>query len=246
MLEGLDEGQGVADGGQEHVAARLVGLGLQGEADVVALVDGVLAEDVEGFLEAVERRAEVLGAIDLGTLAATPEDVRLGAQLGGQVEVAHDLAQREAADVAVVGGEGAVLEDRVREQVGGQHRRHQAGLVEGFPEAADVLVPGAVVGAEGDEVIVVEGDAPGAQLGEVVDGLDRVERRARGIAEGIAGLVAHGPEPEAELVGRRWLIVGHRGPPPVPPRGGAPGGYVHRAVAPPRSPRPATGVPSPR
>src|SRR5690349_9675848 len=53
-LQALDERQGVADGGQQDVAARLVRLGLDGEADVVPLGGDVLAEQVEGLLHAVE------------------------------------------------------------------------------------------------------------------------------------------------------------------------------------------------
>ena len=200
----------MADGGQEHVAARLVGLRLEREPKGVALVDGVLAEDVEGFLEAVEGSREILRRIDLGALAAAPEDVGLGAQLGRQVEVAHDLAQREAADVTIVGGEGAVLEDRVAEQVRGEHGRDHAGLLEGLLEAPDVLRARGIVRAEGDEVVVVEGDAPGAQLGQAIDGLDGVHVRPGGVTEGIAGLPPDGPEAEAELVGGCGLVVGHR------------------------------------
>ena len=47
-----------------------------------------------------------------------------------------------------------------------------------------------VVTAERDEVVVVEGDAVGAELGEPVHGLDRVERRAGRVAERVAGLPA--------------------------------------------------------
>ena len=54
-LEGLDERQRVADRRQQDVAARLVGLGLDREPQVVALVGDVLAEEVEGLLVAVER-----------------------------------------------------------------------------------------------------------------------------------------------------------------------------------------------
>ena len=94
------------------------------------------AEHVEALAVAVERGADVLGRVDLGALAAAPEHVRLRAELGGQVEVAHHLAQREAAHVAVVAGERAVLEHRVGEQVGGHHRHDHAGLVERLLEAA--------------------------------------------------------------------------------------------------------------
>ncbi len=127
----------------------------------------------------------------------------------GQVHIAHDLAQREAAHIAVVRGERAVLEDRMREQVGGQHRRLHARLVEGVLEASDVLLTSAFLGAEGDEVVVVEGDAVGAEVGQSVDRLDRIERRTRGVPERVASPVAHGPQPERELVGWRGLVVAH-------------------------------------
>ena len=104
-LQALDEREGVADGGQQDVAARLVGLGLDREAQVVALLGDVLAEEVEGLLHPVEGGAHVLGGAGLGALAAAPGDVDLGAQLGGEVDVADGLAQGVAADVAVVGGE---------------------------------------------------------------------------------------------------------------------------------------------
>src|SRR6185436_7028941 len=68
-------------------------------------------------------------------------------------------------------------------------------------EAADVPVPLARGRAEGNQVVVVEGDAGSAPLGELVDGLDRVEGLARGVAEGIAALPADGPEAEGEAVG---------------------------------------------
>ena len=58
----------------------------------------------------------------------------------------------------------------------------------------------AVVAAERDQVVVVEGDAVRAELGQPVHRLDRVERRPGGVAERVAGLPADGPEAEGELV----------------------------------------------
>ena len=209
VLQRLDEGERVSDRREEHVAAGLVRLRLEREAEAVSLVDDVPAEEVERFLETVERGAEVLGRVGLRTLASSPEHVRAGPQLGGEVDVAHDLADREAADVAVVAREGAVLEDRMREQVRREHRRHEPGRRERVLEAADVLVSSGVIRAERDEVVVMEGDAPRAELGEPIDGLDRVEVRPRGVPEGIARLPAHRPHPEAELVGRRRGVISH-------------------------------------
>ena len=77
-------------------------------------------------------------------------------------------------------------------------------------------VAGGVVDAERDQVVVVEGDAVRAALGEPVHGLDRVERGPGRVTERVAGLPAHRPEAEGELVraGRRGL----RRPSGVPSR----------------------------
>ena len=99
VLQLGDEREGVADRRQQDVAARLVGLRLDREAQVVALVDDVLAEEVEGLLHPIERDGGVLGRAVLRTLAAAPGDVHLGAQVRGEVDVAHHLAQGEPADV---------------------------------------------------------------------------------------------------------------------------------------------------
>ena len=55
----------------------------------------------------------------------------------------------------------------------------------------------------GDEVLVVQADAPGAELGELAHGVDGVERLARRPAERVAPGIADGPEPEREAVLRR-------------------------------------------
>ena len=60
------------------------------------------------------------------------------------------------------------------------------------------------------EIVVVEAHAVRAELGEVVHGVDRIERRARLVAEGVTTPVADGPEPEGEVVvGLRLVRVGH-------------------------------------
>ena len=47
LVEGTDEGQRVPDRGQQDVPARLVGLGLDGEPQVVPVVADIPAERVE-------------------------------------------------------------------------------------------------------------------------------------------------------------------------------------------------------
>ena len=200
VRELVDEGQRVPDGGQQDVAAGLVGLGLDREAEVVALVEDVVAEQVEGLAVAVERGLHVLGRPRLGTLAPAPGHEHLRAELGGEVHLVEGLADREAADVAVVVGEAAVAEDRVREQVGRHHRDHQAGLLERLAERRQPREPLGGRGAERDDVVVVEGDAVRAQVGEPVHRLRRVERRPDGAPEDVDALPAHGPQAEREAV----------------------------------------------
>ncbi len=115
--------------GSRMSAAGLVGLGLDGETDVVALFGDVVAEQVDGLAVALERLADVLRGVVLGALAAAPHDEGLRTELGGEVEVAQHLAQRETTHLAVVRGESAVLEDGGREEVGGHHRRDDAGVL---------------------------------------------------------------------------------------------------------------------
>ena len=56
----------------------------------------------------------------------------------------------------------------------------------------------------------MEVDAVGAELGEAVHRLDRVERRADLVAERIAAAVADGPQAEREaVVRRRGVRVAH-------------------------------------
>ena len=192
-----------ADGRQQDVAARLVRLGLDGEPNVVAVVDRVLRQHVDALGVARERRPDVLGRVGLGAFAPTPEHVGLRAEFDGKVEVAHDLAQCVAANRAVVAGEATVLEHRVGEQVGGRHRHDEASFGERVLEPSDVLLAIRVTAPERDQVIVVERHTVSTELGEPVHGLDRVEGGPGRVAERVARLPAHSPEPEGEAVLRR-------------------------------------------
>ena len=190
----------MADSRQQDVAARLVGLGLDGKTHGIAAVEHVGAQSVDGLLHAVEGGPHVLAGVRLGALPAPPGDVGLRPKFSCQVDVAQCLAQGIAADAAVVGGEGPLLEHRVGEQVGGHHLNDHAGLVKGGPEALDNGLPLGVARTERDQVVVVEGHAPGAQLRKPVHGHHWVERCARGIPEGVPALPSHRPQPEAEVV----------------------------------------------
>ena len=206
VLELGDEGQGVPDGGQQDVTARLVGLGLDREAHRVALGPHVVAHEVERLDHAVERRPDVLASPVLGALAATPHHERLGPEAGREVDVAQHLGRGVAADLAAVGGEAALLEDRGAEEVGGDHLATQARVGQRLAEPVERGLAGRVVG---DQVVVVEGDGGGSDLGEPVGGLHRVQWRTAGGAEHVDAFPAHGPQPERELVlGAGGVAVG--------------------------------------
>ena len=66
-------------------------------------------------------------------------------------------------------------------------------------------------GVDRHEIVVVQVDAPRADLAEHRHGVDRRQRRRDRVAERIAAAVADGPETEGELVfGTRRVLVGHR------------------------------------
>ena len=142
VLELRDEAERMPDGRQQDVAAGLVRLGLERDLDVVALVLDVAGDGVDALAVAVERGVQILGAVVLAAFPATPHDEGLGAELSGQVDVAQHLAEREPADRAIVGGEAAVLEHRVGEQVGGDHLDGDVVAGAGIPEAGDQPVAG--------------------------------------------------------------------------------------------------------
>ena len=227
VVEGLDEGKRMADGRQEGVAARLVGLGLDREADVVALVLDVAGEEVQGLAVALEGILRLLGGGSLHALTATPEDVRRRAELGGHVEIAHRLSERVAAYIAIVGGEGTVLEERMPEEVGGGHRADDAGLVERLLEAIELGPTLGLRSPERHEVVVVEAHTPGADVSEALDVVHRVDRRARGVAERVAPGVTDRPHAEGEAVLGSRGVVGHAVP--LPHAGGLPPGIVASA-----------------
>src|ERR1019366_1869365 len=123
-----------------------------------------------------------------------------GAELRGQVQVAHDLGQGETAHVTVVGGESALLEHRMREQVGRRGGHDQAGLLQGPAEISDLLVPLRAGRVEVEHVVVVEVHPVGAELGELahrpVSGHGRPYRGA----EYLHSLPSHGPYAERKAV----------------------------------------------
>ena len=73
-------------------------------------------------------------------------------------------------------------------------------VLEGLLEAADDAIAFGGRRVDRHQIVVVEIDAPGAELAQPLDGDDGVDRRPDELAEGVATAVADGPEAEGELV----------------------------------------------
>ena len=126
----------------------------------------------------------------------------VGSQLGPEVDGVERLGHRHPAHGGVVGGERTLLEDRTREQVGRGHGHLEPGLVEGLAEALDDGLAFGGRRTPGHQVVVVEADAVGAEVGQPVDGVDGIEGRPGFVPERIAPGVSDRPEAEGEVVVR--------------------------------------------
>ncbi len=206
VVEGGDEAEHSPGGGQVEVTAGLVGLGLQGESVVVALVYAVFAQEVEGLAEPPGGVERILTGVGLGPFATAPEDVDFGPQLRAQVHGTHGFLQGIGTHLGVVAGESAVAEDGVAEEVGGGHRHDNARIVEGLFEIGHNFVPLGRGGVDRNQVIVVEIHAPGANLGQHVDDTDRRERFSHRLAKGITANIANGPQAKGEFMFGFWVV----------------------------------------
>ena len=193
MLQSGDEREGVAHRGQEDVTTRLVRLRLEGETHPVALVQDVAGQEVQRLGVPRQRVTRVLRRRRLHALTPAPEHVRGSAQLCSQVDVAHHLLHREAPHRRIVRGERAVLEHRMVEQVGGRHGTDEAGLIESLLERLDLRLALRLGRPERHEVVVMEADAPHAQVGETLDHVDSFDLGTYRVPEGVSTAVAHRP-----------------------------------------------------
>ncbi len=73
------------------------GFGSIAKRMLIALIAHVAREEVDRLAVALERVADPLGRCALRTLAAAPEHVCRGAELGPEVDAAHRLGDRRAA-----------------------------------------------------------------------------------------------------------------------------------------------------
>ena len=136
-VESFNEGQRVSDGWQKDVAARFVGLGLNGDPHVVVAFGDVRGHGVDRLGVAVQCFGDRLGGVRLGALAAAPQHEDVGAQLRTEVDGVERLGQSESSHVGIVRGQRALFEDRSREEIDRGHRHLQSGAVQGGAEALE-------------------------------------------------------------------------------------------------------------
>src|SRR5690606_2217699 len=106
-------------------------------------------------------------------------------------------------------GVRAILEDGVEEEGDRAHDELKARLLQRLLEAGDDLIALGRRGVDGHQVVVVQVDAPGADVRQHVHDVDRVDGRARLGAERVASTVSDGPQAKRKLVLRFGRIHGH-------------------------------------
>ena len=106
----------------------------------------------------------IFAGVGLRALAPAPEDVDACSQFRAQVHGAHGLLHGVGAHLRIVGGEGAVLEDGIGEEVGGRHRHLHAVVAQRLFELADDCVALGGGGIDGHQVVVMEVDAVRAEF----------------------------------------------------------------------------------
>src|SRR5690606_845462 len=172
-------------------------------------VDDVFAQVVDGLAEALDSFHRVFRGVDLRALAPAPKDEDLAAQLSRKIDGLDGLAERVAAHFGNVAGKGAVLEDRVKKEVGRPHHKREAGLLERLFKTGDDLVSFGRRGVDGHQVVVVEVDTPSADVSEHMHDVDGINGRAHFKAKGIASAVANSPKPKRETIRRSRCVLGH-------------------------------------
>ena len=106
--------------------ARFVGLGLQRELEAVAAVDAVFAEIVDGVAQSANGFIRAAAGIGLRAFASAPQDKNLRAQFRAQIHRAHGFLQGISAHFRIVGGKGAIAENRMKEERHGRHGHDDA------------------------------------------------------------------------------------------------------------------------
>ena len=202
--------------GRQDVAARLVGLGLEREAQVVARGRATYAQhEVDGLGVAVERGTDVLGGVGLARLRGHPRSRRSwrrARRRGRWRRGSWRTAKRRTS--RVVGGEGALLEHRAARRGWWWPSAPSCPVSSSAPRnrftiasRSAAVEPGGTRSSSWRFTPYAPSSASRSHR------LDGVERRPDLVAERVAAGVADGPEPEGEAVlGRRCVAIGHAPP----------------------------------
>ena len=148
----------------------------------------------------LDGEAGAAAGIGLDAFATAPENEYLCAEFRAEIHGAHGFLQGVGADFGIVGGEGSVAKDGVIEQRDCGHGNDDAVIGAGLTEFLDDAIAFGRCGVDGDEIVVVEIDAPRARVREQLHRVDGRQEIADGLTEGIAAAIADGPETKGELV----------------------------------------------
>jgi hypothetical protein len=84
------------------------------------------------------------------------------------------------------------------------HRNLHSGFGKRLLEAKDLSITVCLAGPEGNQIIIMEGDAIRSTLCKLIDSPNRIDRRTCRCAKWIGRLPTNGPESKGELIGRLW------------------------------------------
>src|SRR5512138_1567830 len=89
MIESGNESEHCTGRWQVNIASWFIWLCFERKLVVVALIDRVLAKEVECLAVPLKCIASILGRVDFGTLTSTPENVYVGSEFSAQIHRAH-------------------------------------------------------------------------------------------------------------------------------------------------------------
>ena len=190
-------------GREVDVATRLVRFGLEREAEVVALVAGVLAEKVDGVAKPLDRVDRVLRRIHLGALAPAPEHVRARAKLHAEVHRSHRLLH------GVRRGRAASLDVKAPSLKTGSVKRFVVAIGTVMPVSSSAVRNSLTmrsrscgVASIGTRSLSWKLTPHAPSFASLCTARHRIERRPDEVPERVAAAIADRPEAEGEFVGR--------------------------------------------
>ena len=156
------EGDGMAGGRNIGVVNGFIGLGLDGDFDLLVVVEHF----IDDFGQALDGDAGILCFADVGAFAGEPEDNQLGAEDVGDVDGFFEAVLRVCAGLRVIGGESAVDGLGIKPETRGDKFRIKSCAVEFFTEffgdGGDLR--GSLAVDFGDCVVIMELDAVEAEF----------------------------------------------------------------------------------